>query len=95
MSMVLTERQSELIKTLCAGSEKEKVHFGENSISGMLLPDEIEKVCELISNEMMMNGIEETFEPNEYGKELEALLDAVNRARLHDFSCQAPDDPTP
>jgi hypothetical protein len=30
-----------------------------------------------------MKGIEETFEPNAYGKELEALLDAVNRPRLY------------
>lgn len=84
MTRVLTERQCEIVKILCSGSEKSKVQLGEKAIAGTLLPDEIETFCELISSEMMMNGIEETFEPNEYGKELEALLDAVNRRRLHD-----------
>jgi hypothetical protein len=41
------------------------------------------ELCDLISNEFMLNGIQESFEPNDYGKELERLLDAVNRGRLH------------
>ncbi len=45
--------------------------------------NEIDELCELISNEFMMNGIQESYEPNEYGRELEKLLDAVNRGRLH------------
>ena len=43
---------------------------------------EIDQLCELISDEFMLNGIEEDFEPNEYGRQLESLLDAVNRERL-------------
>lgn len=82
MSSLLTERQRELILALCASGDGEKKHLGEKAIAGTLLPDEIEVLCELISNEMMMNGIEETFEPNEYGKELESLLDVINRPRL-------------
>lgn len=82
MSSVLTERQRELLTTLCANVAK--ISLGEKAIAGTLSFEEIGALCELISDEMLMNGIEETFEPNEYGKELESLLDAVNRPRLHE-----------
>lgn len=42
---------------------------------------EVDELCELISNEFMIGGIEDGFEPNSYGLELELLLDAVNRVR--------------
>lgn len=56
--------------------------LSEKAMEGTLSPAEIDMLCEVISNEMMISGIEKTFEPNEYGKELEVLLDAVNRPRL-------------
>lgn len=44
--------------------------------------DEIEYACDVISNEFHMEGIDENFEANNYGKELERLLDVVNYPRL-------------
>lgn len=82
MNNVLTERQRELVRSLCASTNSRKTYLGNKAIEGTLSSAQIEILCELISNEMMMNGIEETFEPNEYGKELEELLDAVNWPRL-------------
>lgn len=82
MNSMLTERQRALIKTLCAGGDGTQTYLNQKAIEGTLSDAEIDMLCELISNEMMMNGIEETFEPNEYGKELELLLDAVNGPRL-------------
>ena len=43
---------------------------------------EIDVICGLINAEFMMEGILPTFEPNEYGLELEGLLDLINRPRL-------------
>lgn len=40
---------------------------------------EIDALCGLINVEFMMEGILPTFEPNEYGLELEKLLDLINR----------------
>ncbi|EYC50062.1 hypothetical protein AZ34_02550 [Hylemonella gracilis str. Niagara R] len=42
----------------------------------------IDELCALINDEFMMKGILPNFEPNEYGLELEALLDVVNSARI-------------
>lgn len=44
--------------------------------------DRIERLCNLLSGEFHMNGIDENFEPNSHGVEVEALLDVVNRPRL-------------
>ncbi len=45
---------------------------------------DIEAVCQLINDEFLMRGINISpdYSPNEYGRELEQLLDAVNRPRL-------------
>ena len=83
MNSMLTELQSELIRYLCTNSDGTKTHLGQKAIEETLSSSETDRLCELISNEMMLNGIEETFEPNAYGKKLESLLDAVNGSRLH------------
>lgn len=83
MNKILTERQRELVRFLCSSGDGTNAYLGQKAIEGTLSSSEIDMLCELISNEMMMNGIEETFEPNEYGGELELLLDAINGPRLH------------
>jgi hypothetical protein len=83
---MLTERQCELVRSLSARGDDTQAYLGRKAIEGTLSSSEIGMLCELISNEMMMNGIEETFEPTEYGKELELLLDAVNGQRLRRWS---------
>jgi hypothetical protein len=80
----LTERQIELLEALCGAGDSAHAGFVKRATANTLSPNEIEILCELISNELMMKGIEETFEPNAYGLELEALLDAINRSRLQD-----------
>ena len=55
--------------------------LAEKLLNGSLSSSEVDELCELISNEFLMNGIEESFEPNSYGLELELLLDSVNRGR--------------
>lgn len=83
MKYVLTPRQQVLIKNLCGACAHASEHLAEKVFSGLLSFDEIELICDLISNEMMQGGINENFEPNDYGKELELLLDIINRPRLH------------
>ncbi|MDR1461153.1 MAG: hypothetical protein LBI78_05860 [Campylobacteraceae bacterium] len=51
-------------------------------INGCSSKDEIEKMCDIISDEFLLNGITEDFEANAYGKELENILDIINRDRL-------------
>ena len=58
--------------------------LAEKLLHDSLASSEIDELCELISNEFLMSGIEENFEPNSYGLELELLLDAVNRGRSED-----------
>lgn len=79
---MLTSRQQTIVRDLCMAGDGSKASLGVAAIAGALNPEEIDLLCELISNEFMMNGILESFEPNEYGKELETLLDSINRPRL-------------
>ncbi|MGC6388433.1 hypothetical protein ACMV8I_12335 [Ewingella sp. S1.OA.A_B6] len=79
MSNILTLRHQQIIATLC-GSDHSMI--ASKIMNNLLTPNEIEDLCGLISNEFMLNGITEDFEPSEYGKELETLLDIVNRKRL-------------
>jgi len=79
---MLTATQQALLRKLCATGDGSNASLAVAAVAGTLKPEEIDVLCELISNEFMMNGILESFEPNEYGIELEALLDAINRSRL-------------
>jgi hypothetical protein len=83
MKNEFTTRQLELIEMLSVNGNVACERLSQKAAAGTLSSNEIEFLCGIISNELMMKGIEETFEPNAYGKELEALLDAVNRPRLH------------
>jgi hypothetical protein len=49
---------------------------------GQMTVADIEELCTLLNAEFMMEGILPSFEPNVYGRELEALLDVVNSARI-------------
>lgn len=82
MNEILNFRQQNLITSLCSCGGASKRALAAKAIVGMLTTDEIEELCNLISNEFMLNGITESFEPNDYGKELEDLLDAVNKSRV-------------
>ena len=79
---MLTSRQQTIIQKLCSIGDGSNIPLGAAAMAGTLRPEEIDLLCKLISNEFMMNGIQESFEPNDYGRELETLLDVINRSRL-------------
>jgi hypothetical protein len=76
----LSSRQKLLLKEICDKSQN--VHLFDRCEASSFSSEDVETICALVSNEMMMNGIDKNFEPSEYGKELESLIDMVNRGRL-------------
>ena len=82
MKIILNSAESALLMRLARAAGGARLALAERAIAGEVSPDDVDELCELISNEFLMSGIEEDFEPNSYGLELEALLDAVNRERL-------------
>lgn len=81
MSSLLTSAQLQLLLALCFMAGEHQLVLAEKLLNSSLSSSELDELCELISNEFLINGIEENFEPNGYGLELELLLDAVNRGR--------------
>lgn len=79
---VLIDRQVDILNKLCSRDDASTLGLVQKAIDGTLNVHEIEKLCDLISGELLMEGIGPDFEPNKYGKELEALLDCINRKRL-------------
>ena len=82
MKIDLTERQKTIVNSLrLKGLKEYQTMLGELE-NGQLSIADIEKLCTLINDEFLMEGILPSFEPNVYGRELEALLDVVNNARI-------------
>jgi len=82
MSGHLTLEQQGIIRSIINNASPENIDLIEKATNGTLSTDEIDEMCDLISKEFMMNGINEDFEPNNYGRALEDILDIVNRKRL-------------
>ncbi|CAN5594273.1 hypothetical protein BH10PSE18_BH10PSE18_21920 [soil metagenome] len=82
MKIKLTERQKVIANSLRLKGSQESQKMLIELENGRLIMDDIEKLCTLINDEFMMEGILPNFEPNVYGRELEALLDVVNGARI-------------
>jgi hypothetical protein len=83
MGIILTDSQWEIMKKLRAKFAKMNVDAFNNLEKGEFTFSEIDMICNLINEEFLMEGILPNFEPNAYGLELEKLLDAINRPRLH------------
>jgi len=81
MSSILTSAQLQLLLALCFMAGEHPLALAEKLPNSSLSSSEVDELCELISNEFLIYGIEESFEPNGYGLELELLLDAVNKGR--------------
>lgn len=77
----LSAAQLQLLFAVCFSVHERASMLVDKLIDESLSSSEVNELCELISNEFMMSGIREDFEPNSYGIELEILLDAVNRYR--------------
>lgn len=82
MKISLNDEQEKLLLKLFYSHGIKQFSENDKLTRKNLSKIEIDQLCELISDEFMLNGIEEDFEPNEYGRQLESLLDAVNRERL-------------
>jgi len=78
----LSIRQREILESIQNKLPTDlKQHF-ENALNNTLTAVEIERLCQLINDEFLMNGINDDYSPNNYGRELEELLDVINRPRL-------------
>jgi hypothetical protein len=82
MKVILTEYQREIIKKLRDKDKGKNAAAFDNLDNGEMTFTEIDVLCSIINAEFMMEGILPTFEPNEYGLELEKLLDLINKPRL-------------
>ncbi|MCR1767612.1 hypothetical protein [Burkholderia glumae] len=82
MKLALTDRQKEILSSLRLKDAGKNAAAFDNVEKGEMTFSEIDALCGLINAEFMMEGILPTFEPNEYGLELERLLDLINRPRL-------------
>lgn len=80
MKKVLTDGQMQLLSILCTSGVERHLFLLKKFLDHTLASNEADQLLELISNEFLLNGIEESFEPNNYGLELELLLDDVKRA---------------
>jgi hypothetical protein len=82
MKIELTERQKTIVNSLRLKGSKVSQEMLAELEKGRLTMTDIGELCTLINDEFMMEGILPNFEPNAYGRELEALLDVVNSARI-------------
>lgn len=77
----LTERQIEILSSLKYNADETTRRLLDHTIGGTLLRGDIEAVCQTINDEYLIKGIKEDYSPNKYGRELESLLDLINRPR--------------
>ena len=78
----LTDRQRELLRSLRESTAMDKRQYIDRAFCGRIETSDIEVLCRIINDEHLMHGIERNYNPNAYGRELEALLNAVNKPRL-------------
>jgi hypothetical protein len=82
MKIPLADRQKEILSKLRINdAEKNSLAFA-NLENGQVSFADVDALCSVINVEFMMKGILPSFEPNEYGLELEKLLDLINKPRL-------------
>lgn len=82
MKILLTDRQKEILSRLRVSDAGRNSTAFDHLERGEMDSSDIGALCDVINAEFMMEGILPNFEPNEYGLELEKLLDVINRPRL-------------
>jgi hypothetical protein len=82
MRVILTDRQKDIMVLLREKDMSKNVVAFDNLENGVLNYGDIDILCNIINEEFLMEGLLPSFEPNEYGMELEDLLDVVNRPRV-------------
>jgi hypothetical protein len=78
----LTLRQGQIVEAIRLKSTPEDRIMIDKLLNLQFEVSDVENICSIINNEFMMEGILPNYEPNEYGVELESLLDMVNRIRI-------------
>jgi hypothetical protein len=78
----LSERQREILNLLRGRAAAEKRSHFDRVLTNSHDASDIDIVCRLINDEYLMTGIEPNYNPNAYGRELESLLNTVNKPRL-------------
>ncbi|MFT3848683.1 MAG: hypothetical protein QM739_08370 [Propionivibrio sp.] len=82
MTIELTDRQREILQKLLLNDKRERKYLFNKLANGQLTNLDIEEFCSLINDVFLMEGLLPNYEPNEYGLELEELLDSINRSRI-------------
>lgn len=83
MTFSLTSEQRELLVFLKNKSGGMHAIAFESALQGSIDDICMARLCNLINEEFMMEGIDENFEPTQYGRKLENLLDVINRSRIY------------
>lgn len=78
----ITSNDIILLRKLCKKLKGRDAELLDDIICGRLCAKDIQRVCEIINDEYLMKGVEKNYSPNEYGRELESLLNKVNAPRL-------------
>ena len=81
MKAQLSSRQLEKLRELCLTFGADLSLIAKAQL-GTATSDEVDILCEVINDDFLVKGIDDDFEANDYGKEMELLLDAVNTVRL-------------
>lgn len=82
MIFSFTERQINILTAMSASAPLANKTLLDKVFVSELTFHEIDAVCGIINNEFMMKGLLPNYEPNEYGLELEKLLDVINKPRI-------------
>jgi len=72
----MTGRQIMILRSLRQNLSGTDDALLDDVINGRLSINDIQRVCGIINDEYLMNGIEEDYSPNQYGRDLENLLRA-------------------
>jgi hypothetical protein len=77
-----TARQIEILRQLRDKKSASDRGLFDAALSGTLPNESIQRLCEMINDEYLLEGVSRDYVPNSYGTELETLLDVVNRPRI-------------
>ncbi|ALV30442.1 hypothetical protein [Pannonibacter phragmitetus] len=80
--MILTTSQMEILSKILEVNGLEYDNFMVCLQEGVLPIWKMDQLCEWINDEFMMHGLAVGESPNQYGVQLEQLLDVINRQRL-------------
>lgn len=81
MKAQLSSQQLRKLQEICLRFRADLLLIGKAQL-GTVTSEEVDILCEVINNEFVLHGIDDDLEANDYGREMELLLDAINSVRL-------------